>query len=135
MHVVQQLGAGIAGAAKPVARLAVGKVRIHRTRVHHAVRLHKGQHRIHLHASLGVAPAFDSDLPAFNDALARILASAKKHGVAPGIHVADAAQAKRRIAEGWQFIAISSEAGMMLAHAAKIVSDLGLGSGVAAVKY
>ena len=32
---------------------------------------------------------------AFNDALARILASAKKHGVAPGIHVADAAQALR----------------------------------------
>ena len=88
-----------------------------------------------LHASLGAAPAFDSDLPAFNDALARILASAKKHGVAPGIHVADAAQAKRRIAEGWQFIAISSEVGMMLAHAAQIVKDLGLGTGAAAVKY
>ena len=88
-----------------------------------------------LHASLGAAPAFDSDLPAFNDALARILASAKKHGVAPGIHVADAAQAKRRIAEGWQFIAISSEVGMMLSHAAQIVKDLGLGAGAAAVKY
>ena len=88
-----------------------------------------------LHASLGAAPAFDSDLPAFNDALALILASAKRHGVAPGIHVADAAQAKRRIAEGWQFIAITSEVGMMLAHAAQIVKDLGLGKGVAAVKY
>jgi len=88
-----------------------------------------------LHASLGVAPAFDSDLPAFNDALARILASAKKHGVAPGIHVADAAQAKRRMAEGWQFIAITSEVGMMLAKAAEIVKDLGLGTGAAAVKY
>ena len=88
-----------------------------------------------LHASLGAAPAFDSDLPAFNDALARIFASAKKHGVAPGIHVADAAQAKRRSAEGWQFIAISSEVGMMLSHAAQIVNDLGLGAGAAAVKY
>lgn len=88
-----------------------------------------------LHASLGVAPAFDSDLPAFNDALARILASAKKNGVAPGIHVQDAAQARRRVAEGWQFIAISSEVGMMLTHAAQIVKELGLGSGVAAVKY
>lgn len=88
-----------------------------------------------LHASLGVAPAFDSDLPAFNDALARILASAKKHGVAPGIHVADAAQAKRRIAEGWQFVAITSEVGMMLGKAAEIVKELGLGTGAVAVKY
>ncbi len=88
-----------------------------------------------LHASLGAAPAFDSDLPAFNDALARILASAKKHGVAPGIHVPDAAQARRRIAEGWQFIAIASEVGMMLTHAAQLVKDLGLGTAAAAVKY
>ncbi len=88
-----------------------------------------------LHASLGAAPAFDSELPAFNDALARILASAKKHGVAPGIHVANAAQAKRRIAEGWQFVAIASEVGMMLAHAAQIVKDLGLGTSTAAMKY
>ena len=88
-----------------------------------------------LHASLGVAPAFDSGLPAFNDALARILASAKKHCVAPGIHVADAAQARRRIAEGWQFIAVASEVGMMLGQAAQIVKDLGLGTGTAAVKY
>ena len=88
-----------------------------------------------LHASLGVAPAFDSNLPAFNDALARILASAKKHGVAPGIHTQDAAQAKRRIAEGWQFVAVSSEAGLMLSKTAEIVKELGLGAGRAAVKY
>lgn len=88
-----------------------------------------------LHASLGVAPAFDSGLPAFNEALARILASARKHGVAAGIHVPDAAQAKRRIAEGWQFIAVSSEAGLMLAKAAEVVAQLGLGSSSTAVKY
>ena len=88
-----------------------------------------------LHASLGVAPAFDSTLPAFNDALARILASAKKHGVAPGIHAQDATQAKRRISEGWQFIAVSSEAGLMLSKTAEVVKELGLGAGRAAVKY
>jgi 4-hydroxy-2-oxoheptanedioate aldolase len=88
-----------------------------------------------LHASLGAAPAFESALPAFNDALARILASAKKHGIAPGIHVQDSVQAKRRIEEGWQFVAVSSEAGLMLAKAAEIVKELGLGSGAAAVKY
>jgi 2-keto-3-deoxy-L-rhamnonate aldolase RhmA len=34
-------------------------------------------------------------------------------GVAPGLHVADAAAAKRRVAQGWRFIAISSELGLM----------------------
>lgn len=88
-----------------------------------------------LHASFGVPPAFESDLPEFNAALARILASARTHGVAPGIHVANAEQARRRMAEGWQFVAISSEAGLMLAHTREIVTALGLRGGRSAVKY
>jgi 4-hydroxy-2-oxoheptanedioate aldolase len=88
-----------------------------------------------LHASLGLAPAFDSDDVRFNTALKKILASAKAHGIPAGIHVADAAQAQRRIAEGWQFIAVVSEAGFMLSKAAEVVKTLGLGQGAAAVKY
>lgn len=88
-----------------------------------------------LHASMGLPPAFDSDNPQFNDALKKILASAKAHGIAAGIHVTDAAQAQRRIAEGWQFIAVISEAGFMLAKAGEITKALGLGKGAAAVKY
>ena len=88
-----------------------------------------------LHASYGAAPAFESDLPAFNTALARVLASAKAHGVVPGIHVANAAQARRRMAEGWRFVAISSEAGLMMAHTREITASLGLEAGRAGVKY
>jgi 4-hydroxy-2-oxoheptanedioate aldolase len=88
-----------------------------------------------LHASLGAMPAFDSRLPGFNDALATILAAARRHGVAPGLHVPDAAQAARRIAEGWRFVAVSSEAGLMLSAAGGIVRELGLGGGTAAIKY
>ena len=88
-----------------------------------------------LHASLGVAPAFESDLPAFNDALASVLAAARRHGVAPGIHVADAAQARRRIGEGWRFVAVSSEAGLMLSRAAEVVRDLGLQQVRSGVNY
>ena len=40
-----------------------------------------------------------------------------------------------RIAEGWQFVAISSETGLMLAHTRDIVATLGLGAGRTAVKY
>jgi 4-hydroxy-2-oxoheptanedioate aldolase len=88
-----------------------------------------------LHASMGVAPAFDSDLPQFNDALKKVFASAKKHGVAPGIHVPDAAHAQRRRDEGWQMIAVASEVGFMLAKAADAVDALGLGVGAALAKY
>ncbi len=88
-----------------------------------------------LHASMGVPPAFDSDLPQFNDALRKVFASAKANGVAPGIHVADAAQAERRRTEGWQMIAVASEAGFMLAKAAEAVQALGLAGHGAIVKY
>jgi 4-hydroxy-2-oxoheptanedioate aldolase len=88
-----------------------------------------------LHASMGLPPTFDSDHPQFNAALARILAAAKARSVPAGIHVADAAQAQRRIQEGWQFIAVASEAGFMLSKAGEITKALGLGRGGAGVKY
>ena len=88
-----------------------------------------------LHASMGLAPNFDSDSPQFNEALKTILAHAKARGIAAGIHVTDAAQAQRRIAEGWQFIAVISEAGFMLGKAIEITKALGLGKGQAAAKY
>ena len=88
-----------------------------------------------LHASMHLPPTFDSDDAQFNDALKKILAGAKKHGIAAGIHVVDAAQAQRRIAEGWQFIAVASEAGFMLAKAGETTKALGLGKGGTTAKY
>jgi len=88
-----------------------------------------------LHASMGQPPSFDSDDPQFNAALKRILSSAKRHNVAAGIHVLDATQAQRRINEGWQFIAVASEAGFMLSKAGEITKALGLGKGPAVAKY
>ena len=75
--------------------------------------------------SMGRPPAFDSDDKQFIDATQHILKTAKKHGVAPGIHVVDAAAAKRRIAEGFQFIAVASEAGLMLSKASEVVRTIG----------
>jgi len=89
-----------------------------------------------LHNSMGRPPAFESDHREFNDALAHILKIARKYGIAPGIHVADAAAAQRRVAEGFQFVAITSEAGMMLSKAQEIAQTLGLAAGKTAVaKY
>ena len=88
-----------------------------------------------LHNSYGKPPVFESDAPEFINALDRLLAAGKKHNVPGGIHVIDASAAQRRIAQGFQFIAITSEAGMMLSKAAEITKALNLGSGKATAKY
>jgi len=88
-----------------------------------------------LHNSMGKPPAFDSEHKEFVDGLQHILKTARKHGIAAGIHVLDAAAAKRRIAEGFQFIAVASEAGMMLSKAQETASALGLGAAKAVAKY
>jgi 4-hydroxy-2-oxoheptanedioate aldolase len=88
-----------------------------------------------LHASMNLPPNFDSAHPQFNEAVSHILKTARKHKLAAGIHVADAAQAQRRIKEGFQFIAVASEAGMMMAKAKEITTQLGIGSGQAVAKY
>ena len=88
-----------------------------------------------LHHSLGKPPSFESDDPEFTGALAHIVKTARKYGVAPGIHVADAAAAQRRLAEGFQFIAIASEAGMMLSKAQEVARQLGLSVQGPVAKY
>jgi 4-hydroxy-2-oxoheptanedioate aldolase len=72
-------------------------------------------------ASMGKTPQMDSDDTEFVSAITKIREAAIRHGVAPGIHVADSASAVRRMEQGWQFIAISSELGFMLEGAAAAV--------------
>jgi 4-hydroxy-2-oxoheptanedioate aldolase len=58
------------------------------------------------------------------ETLTRIREAAKRQGLPCGLHVQTAADAQRRIAEGWQFIAIASELKMMLESANGIVKQL-----------
>jgi 4-hydroxy-2-oxoheptanedioate aldolase len=62
---------------------------------------------------------------ATTQAMKHILATCKKHNVAPGIHVGSADEARARIEEGWQFIAITSELKMMLDGVNNIMQKLG----------
>jgi 4-hydroxy-2-oxoheptanedioate aldolase len=84
--------------------------------------------------SLGIPPCFECDHSEFVQGLDNLLRLGKKYNVPSGIHVADAAAAQRRIAQGFQFIAISSELGLMLAKAGEVTKTLGLGGKVTA-KY
>jgi 4-hydroxy-2-oxoheptanedioate aldolase len=58
-------------------------------------------------------------------ALKHVLATCQKHKVPAGLHVTSAEEARHRIEEGWQFIAIGSELRMMLDGANDILRRLG----------
>ncbi len=75
-------------------------------------------------ASMHKTPQMETDDPEFVAALKKIRETADKYGVAPGIHVADAAAARRRLDEGWRFVAISSELGLMTQGARALVENV-----------
>ena len=65
----------------------------------------------------------------FKQALADILAACKRIGVPAGIHTFSVEEAKSRIEEGWQFIAVNSELKFMTESAKKVVDALGRSGG------
>jgi len=70
----------------------------------------------------------------FKQTLADILASCRRNRIAAGIHTFSVEEAKQRISEGWQFIAINSELRFMTDAAKKVVDGLGRMTGETA-KY
>lgn len=66
---------------------------------------------------------------AMKEALDEILAACKRNKVAAGLHCGSAQEARARIEEGWQFLAVGSELKMMLAGAKQEVQGLGLTQG------
>jgi 4-hydroxy-2-oxoheptanedioate aldolase len=57
----------------------------------------------------------------------RILDACRHNKVAPGLHTTSADEARVRIDEGWQFLAVASELRFMLNAAEEVVQKLGLG--------
>jgi len=72
--------------------------------------------------SMGQIPAGESDYPPFVEAVQHVVDMGRKHGVAPGMHVYNVEQMNRRIAQGFQLLALSSEMGLLTSQ---IKSDLG----------
>jgi 4-hydroxy-2-oxoheptanedioate aldolase len=66
-------------------------------------------------------------------AMQHILQTCRKHKVAPGLHCMNVEEARHRIDEGWQFVAVESELKMMLRGAEDVVSKLGLTKGESAL--
>ncbi len=76
-----------------------------------------------LAASLRKADGSPPSKQLMEETLTRIREAAKRQGLPSGLHVQTAADAQRRIAEGWQFIAVASELKMMLEGANTIAKQ------------
>jgi len=77
-----------------------------------------------LSLSLGCRPVFDDLDPDAAQAVEHILARAKAHGVVAGIHNGTPEAAQARIAMGFQFVTISSDARLIAAGAQQLISKM-----------
>ncbi|SDO06101.1 4-hydroxy-2-oxoheptanedioate aldolase [Rhodoferax sp. OV413] len=77
-----------------------------------------------LSLALGCRPVFDEVDPKAAEAIDHILARAKAHGVVAGIHNGTPEGALARIAKGFQFVTVSSDARLMAAGAQQVVAKM-----------
>jgi 4-hydroxy-2-oxoheptanedioate aldolase len=74
------------------------------------------------------ASGADPSPQALEAMLQRVLAVGKKVGTPVGLHVQTVEAVQKRVAEGWQFIALGSELRMMVSEAQRLVTALDLKS-------
>ena len=77
-----------------------------------------------LSLALGCAPAFDDVEPRVAQAIDHILERARAHGVVAGIHNGSPEAAQKRIAKGFQFVTVSSDARLMAAGAQQVMAKM-----------
>lgn len=77
-----------------------------------------------LSLALGAKPAFDDVEPKVAQAIDHILARAKAHGVVAGIHNGTPESALARIAKGFQFVTIGSDARLLAAGSQQILAKM-----------
>jgi 4-hydroxy-2-oxoheptanedioate aldolase len=85
-----------------------------------------------LSISLGCAPAMDDLDPKVAQAVDHILARAKAHGLVAGIHNTGPESALKRIAKGFQFVTVSSDARLIAAGAQQVMAKMRAGKPEAA---
>ena len=77
-----------------------------------------------LSLALGCTPTFDDLDPKASDAVDHILERAKAHGIVAGIHNGSPEAALKRIAKGFQFVTVSSDARLMAAGAQQVMAKM-----------
>jgi 4-hydroxy-2-oxoheptanedioate aldolase len=77
-----------------------------------------------LSLSMGCRPVFDDVDPKAAEAIAHILDRARAHGVIAGIHNGDPRVARARVAQGFRFVSVGSDARLMAAGAKQVVDAM-----------
>jgi len=77
-----------------------------------------------LAVSMGLKPGLDQTDPRHVEAVSKVLAAGKKYGVPGGIHVGSAEAANERIAQGFQFVGLSSDEGFVRSAAVSALSKV-----------
>ncbi len=77
-----------------------------------------------LSLALGCRPVFDDVDPKAQEAIDHILSRAKAHGLVAGIHNGTPEGALARIAKGFQFVTVSSDARLMAAGAQQVMAKM-----------
>ncbi len=77
-----------------------------------------------LSIALGCTPTFDDVDPPVAEAIDHILARAKAHGLVAGVHNGAPEKALERIAKGFQFVTVGSDARLMAAGAQQVVGKM-----------
>jgi len=80
-----------------------------------------------LSLALGCTPAFDDVEPRAAEAIAHILDRAIAHGIVAGLHNGGHEAALRRIAQGFKFVTVSSDARLMAAGAQQVLAKMRAG--------
>lgn len=73
-------------------------------------------------ASMGLAPSLEPPHREFEEAMQTVLAAARRHGVAPGIHCATPETVNRRKDEGWTLVGMLNDQRLLL-NAARAIRD------------
>jgi 4-hydroxy-2-oxoheptanedioate aldolase len=81
-----------------------------------------------LSLALGCKPTFDDVDPPVAQAIDHILERAKAHGLVAGIHNGSPEAALARIARGFQFVTVSSDARLMAAGAQQVMAKMRAGT-------
>jgi 4-hydroxy-2-oxoheptanedioate aldolase len=81
-----------------------------------------------LSLALGCKPTFDDVDPPVAQAIDHILARAKAHGLVAGIHNGSPEAALARVAKGFQFVTVSSDARLMAAGAQQVMATMRAGA-------
>jgi 4-hydroxy-2-oxoheptanedioate aldolase len=69
--------------------------------------------------ALGLPPNGDTEEPLHLETVDRILRACKRHGVPAGIHTSSLEWTQRRLAAGFEFVTLGSDAGFMMQAAAR----------------